>query len=347
MSAALAAGELTGASGRDLLDAYAIGFEIECALGRAVNPSHYARGWHCTSTLGSVGAAAAAARLLRLDPGQTAQALSIAASEASGLKENFGTMVKPLHAGLAARNGVLAALLAANEFTASTAAIDGPQGFIAAMSAEARDVTALLAGLGSRWEILETGITVKLYPSCAATHPPLDALLALRRQHGFGPRDVESIDVAVDAVTPSVLIYPEPRTALEAKFSLPFCVAAAATFGRVGIDTFEEAQLADPAVRDSAARTVMRVDDTLGREAPSLTQAVVTVRLSGGRVLTARADGARGYPKQPASAEELDAKFRACASRTCADRSIDEALDVLHHLEELADVRLLTPLLAR
>lgn len=343
--AALAAGELTGSSGRDLLDAYVIGFEIEAALGRGMNPSHYARGWHCTSTLGSIGAAAAAARLLRLDVARTAQALSIAASEASGVKENFGTMVKPLHAGLAARNGVLAALLTAEGFTASEAAIDGSQGFIAAMSDEARDATAF-EGLGSRWEILETGVTVKLYPSCAATHPALDALLDLRRQHGFQGADVVSMEVVVDAVTPSVLIYAEPRTGLEAKFSMQFCAAAAAVLGRVGIDTFDDARLGDPAIRRLASHVVMRVDEAIGRGAPSLTQAQVTVHLRDGRVLTARAHGARGYPDRPASHEELEAKFRSCAARVLRGETAEGVLSDLRQLEDLSDVRHLTTKLA-
>ena len=182
VAAALAAAETAGASGRSLLDAYVVGFEIEARLGRAMNPRHYQRGWHCTSTIGTIGAAAAAARLLGLDAKAAGHALAIAASEASGLKENFGTMVKPLHAGLAARNGVLAAQLAAAGMTASAAAIDGPQGFLAAMDSAQPALDEIAADLGSRWEILDTGITVKLYPSCAGTHPALDALLDLKRR---------------------------------------------------------------------------------------------------------------------------------------------------------------------
>ena len=158
------------ASGRALLDAYVVGFEIEGRLGRAMNPRHYQRGWHCTSTLGTIGAAAASPGCSDSIDRATAHALAIAASEASGLKENFGTMVKPLHGGLAARNGVLAAQLAQAGMTASAAAIEGPQGFLAAMDSESPSLDAFVADLGDRWEILDTGITVKLYPSCAA-HP--------------------------------------------------------------------------------------------------------------------------------------------------------------------------------
>src|SRR4029453_6114916 len=153
-------------AGRAVLDAYVVGFEIEARLGRLMNPRHYQRGWHCTSTLGTVGAAAAVSRLLELDAGAAGHALAIAASEASGLKENFGTMVKPLHAGLAARNGVLAALLAQSGLSASADAIAGTQGFLAAMCSE-RDTAGFdetVADLGARWEIVDTGLTVKLYP---------------------------------------------------------------------------------------------------------------------------------------------------------------------------------------
>ena len=162
VAAGLAIAERSGATGRALLEAYVVGFEIEARLGRAMNPRHYQRGWHCTSTLGTIGAAAAASRLLGFDARVIGHALAIAASEASGLKENFGTMVKPLHAGLAARNGVLAALLAQAGMTASGSAIEGPQGFLAAMDSESPTLLPFVADLGGRWEILDSGITVKL-----------------------------------------------------------------------------------------------------------------------------------------------------------------------------------------
>jgi 2-methylcitrate dehydratase PrpD len=179
--AVIAAGEIAGASGRAVLDAYIIGFEIQARLGRLMNPRHYQRGWHCTSTLGAISAAAGASRLFGLDAAATEHALAIAASSASGLKENFGTMVKPLHAGLAARDGVMAALLAKGGLTGSAKAIDGPQGYLRAFDSEGTDLANAVGDLGSRWEILDTGITVKLYPSCAGTHPTLDALLDLAR----------------------------------------------------------------------------------------------------------------------------------------------------------------------
>jgi 2-methylcitrate dehydratase PrpD len=342
VAAAIAAAEAAGASGRALLDAYVAGFEIEARLGRLMNPRHYERGWHCTSTLGTIGAAAAASRLLGLDRAAAGHALAIAASEASGVKENFGTMVKPLHAGLAARNGVLAALFAGGGMTASGQALDGPQGFLRALDSEREGLGDALADLGSRWEIVDTGITVKLYPSCAGTHPTLDAILDLRRRDRFEAGDVDRIEIGVDSITPTVLIYPRPATGLEAKFSMPFCAAAAVVFGAVGVETFDTAAIANPAVRALMPRIVMRVDPTLDGVGPPLTEARVAVTLRDGRVLRDEAHGARGYPERPASSDELTAKFLSCATRALPEADAHRALELLRAVERLDDVRTLT-----
>src|SRR5205807_7892956 len=220
-------------------DGYVSRSEVEARRGGVKNPRHYQPGWHGTATLGTIGAAAAASRILALDETAVAHALGIAASEASGLKENFGSMVKPLHAGLAARNGVLAALLAKDGLTASSRAIDGPQGFLATMASERPSLGDAVADFGVRWEIVDGGITVKLYPSCAATHPTIDAILDLRRRERFAPSDIERSEVDVGSLMPTVLIHDRPSTGLEAKFSMPYCAAAEAVHGEVGIDTFE------------------------------------------------------------------------------------------------------------
>jgi 2-methylcitrate dehydratase PrpD len=341
--AVLAAAEQTGASGAALLDAYVVGFEIEARLGRAMNPSHYTRGWHCTSTLGVIGAAGGVSRMLGLDADQATHALAIAASSASGLKENFGTMVKPLHAGLAARDGFVAAQLAAAGLEGSALAIDGPQGMLHAMDGDSSSLDAQLADLGRRWEILDTGITVKLYPSCAGTHPALDAILDLRRAHGFTDQDIERVEVGVDAITPTILIHARPATGLEAKFSMPFCAAAALVFGCVGIDTFEADAIADARVRALLPRIDMRVDESLDRAAPALTQASVRVHLKDGRVFAARANGARGYPEKPATPEELDEKFVSCASRAM---TVEQARQWLAAVKEIGSAASVKELLA-
>ncbi len=344
--ALLAAGAMTGASGNDVLDAYSVGFEIETRLGGLLNPRHYQRGWHCTSTIGTIGAAAAVSRLLHLDSAAAGHALAIAASEASGVKENFGTMVKPLHAGLAARNGVHAALLARAGMTASARAIDGPQGFLRAMDGEQSSLDDTVADLGQRWEILDTGITVKLYPSCAGTHPSLDAILDLRRCHAFAADEVERIEIDVDSITPTILIYDRPTSGLEGKFSMPFCAAAAVVFGGVGLDTFDDSTLSDARVTTLIPHVAMRVDPSLDGVGPALTQARVRVHLRDGRVLAQRADGARGYPAQPASDDELNAKFLECARRALPAVACERALVMLRRIDQVEDIRQLTAALS-
>ena len=346
--AILAAGEIARADARTLLDAYVVGFEIECRLGLVMNPRHYhQRGWHCTSSIGTLGAAAAVARVLGLDADTTRHALGIAASSACGLKENMGSMVKPLHAGMAARNGVTAAQLAQRGFTASAHAIDGPQGYLAAMDSEHRSLDAAVADLGTRWEIIESGVTVKLYPSCAATHPPLDALTEIVRRERVTPDQIAAIDVEVDSMTPRLLIHPNPSTGLEAKFSMPFCAAAAVVFPRIGIDTFTPESIHHPDVQALMPRVSLRANTAFDSAAP-LSQARVTVRLRDGREWSQHADGARGYPGR-LTGEELSAKFADCAARALGPSAAYDAWKTITAWfagTQDGDVRTMTALIA-
>jgi 2-methylcitrate dehydratase PrpD len=341
----LAVGELTGASGSAVLDAYIAGFELECRLGLVMNPRHYhERGWHCTSSIGTLGAAAAAARLLGLEPSSTVHALGIAASLACGLKENIGSMVKALHAGVAARNGVMAARLAEAGFLASEHSIDGPQGYLMAMDSQ-KPASALVdaaADLGSRWEILDSGITVKLYPSCAATHPPLDALLGLKRRHNLAAEDIAAIDIEIDSMTPRLLIHSRPATALEAKFSMPFCAAAAMVFGHPTLDIFHVEKIHDPRIQKLLSLVAMRANPDFDAAAP-LSQANVTLRLKDGRTLSERADGARGYPGRLTD-DEVNTKFLACAQRLLTHGASARVLDLLRTIETTPNIAELTQL---
>jgi len=342
--AILATGELVHARSSALLDAYVIGFELECRLGNVMNPRHYhQRGWHCTSSIGTVGAAAAAARMLGLGAQATQHALGIAASSACGLKENIGSMVKPLHAGMAARNGVMATRLAQRGFTASPHAIDGPQGYLVAMDSERDSLDAAVGDLGIRWEILHTGVTVKLYPSCAATHPPLDALIAMKRREQITADQVRAIDVEVDSMTPRLLIHPDPVTGLEAKFSMPFCAAAAIVYDRIGIDTFDVDHIRNPTVQALMKHVTLRANEEFDKGAP-LARARVSVYLRDERVVSLAVDGARGYPGRLTN-EELATKFAGCATRTLSESAANAAWAALISLDAITDVRELTRLL--
>ncbi|HET7343207.1 MAG TPA: MmgE/PrpD family protein, partial [Methylomirabilota bacterium] len=278
LAAILACAEAEPADGAAVALAYAIGFEVSAALGIALNPAHYERGWHATASIGTLGCAAAAARLLALDAEQTRHALGLAASLASGLKENFGSMTKPFHAGHAARNGVFAAMLAREGFTASDTALDGRQGYAAAFSQTALPAD-VFDGLGSRWQLLASGIAVKPYPSCALTHSAIDALLALRDAHRLTAEQVADVEVGVNRVVPDVLRHERPATGLERKFSMQFCAAAALAAGRVEIASFEDGPL-DPATRELMGRVRMVVDPQLpdGLEQHAWTRVAVRLR---------------------------------------------------------------------
>jgi len=340
LATALACAEAEPTDGAALVAAYIAGFEVDAALGLALNPAHYTRGWHATSSIGTIGCTAAAARLLRLDVGQTSHALAIAVSLASGLKENFGSMTKPYHAGHAARNGVLAAMLAREGMTASESALDGRQGYAAAFSAAALAPDAL-DGLGRDWQIVASGIAVKPYPSCALTHAAIDALLDLRAAQDLAVRDIAEVEVGVNRVVPDVLRHGRPSTPLERKFSMQFCAAAALADGAVTLESFEDAPLSD-GVRTLLPRVRMVVDPTLpeGLEQHAWTR--VTVRLADGRTLAVPARGARGHPDQPLSDAQLAAKFLGCAGRVLAHDEAEGLAAQIAHLEHVPDVRALT-----
>jgi 2-methylcitrate dehydratase PrpD len=234
---------------------------------------------------------------------------------------------------------VLAALLARQGFTASDQAIQGPQGYLAAMDSEwpPQALADRSADLGRRWEILDTGVTVKLYPSCAATHPPLDVLLQLVRQHGIGADEIDTIEVEVDSMTPRLLIYPRPATGLEAKFSMPFCAAAAVVFGHPVVDTFDPARIADARVQALLPRVTMRANEAFDRSA-NLSQARVTIALRDGRRVSGHADGARGYPGRLTD-EELETKFLACAARSLPFGAAAAAWTAVRGIETAADLQ--------
>lgn len=339
LSAALAGAEAEMADGARLVVAYIVGFEVGAAIGSAVNPGHYERGWHATSSVGILGCAATAARVMGLDVAATRAALGIAASLASGVKENFGSMTKPLHAGHAARGGVWAALLAREGFTASDTALDGRQGYLAAYG-PARDVDTALHALGRRWHLVESGIAVKPYPSCALTHAAIDALLELGEREQLDPDHIAEVEVGVNRVAPDVLIHHRPATGLQRKFSMEFCAAAALADRRVDLDSFEREP--SPAVGKLMPRVRMVVDPGLPRAHEQHAWSRVTVRLGDGRTLAMPPRGARGHHAQPLSDAALRAKFLACASRALDPGDAEGVAEQVGHLEDVPDVRALT-----
>jgi 2-methylcitrate dehydratase PrpD len=344
LAAALAAGELALADGRAVLHAFLLGFEVETTLAEVINPAHYAHGWHATCTLGTLGATATAARLLGLDAAQTRAALAVAASQSSGLKENFGTMTKPFHAGHAARSGVLSALMAREGWTASDHALEGPQGFFNVLGAGKRALEPL-GTLGAPWKILTTGVAVKPYPSCACTHSIIDSALELRRVQGIRPAEIEAVTVGVTAGVPRILIHSRPRTGLEAKFSAEFVAAAAFTDGRVGIATFQDDRAQDPGLQRLMERITMVVDPEIPGDLERHMWTRLTVRLKDGRSATIAPRPVPGHPENPLPLEALRAKFQECAGLVLPADRVDSVAQMVESLDTCPDLRSLTAIL--
>ena len=345
---ALPLAEEIEAGGSELLLSYLVGFEVACAVGDAISPAYFDDlGWHPTGPLGTLGAAAAAARLLRLDPEQTAMAVSLAASQASGLRQNFGTMTKPYHAGAACRAGVNAAKLVQAGFTASADALEGRFGFMRAFSGgSGYDPDRAAASLGSRCFMVESGIEIKKYPCCGSAHLALDATTLMLQRESFSADEVERIDVLVDFDPPRSLIHSRPTGGLEGKFSMQYCLAAEIIDGRVGLATFTDEQVMRTEAQDLIPRIEMRRHPGYeGQSSWTEAHNRVEVHLKDGRVLTERADRATTGALRGVSRDDVRTKFLDCAAAVLSDRDAEAALGMLDSLEDVGPVGPLAELL--
>ena len=348
--AALPLAEEVGATGGEMLLAYLLGFEVACAVGDAISPAYYDDlGWHPTGPLGTLGAAAAASRLLGLDAGQTAMAISLAASQAAGLRQNFGTMTKPYHAGAACRSGITAAKLVRAGFTASADALEGRFGFMRAFSGgSGYDPEKAAASIGNRCYMVESGIEIKKYPCCGSAHLALDATARLLAQETFTADQVDRIDVLVDFDPPRSLIHSRPTGGLEGKFSMQYCLAAEILDGQIGLASFTDEQVARPEVQRLIPRIEMRRHP--GYEGQlSWTEAYnqVEVHTKDGRVLTERAERATTGALRGVIMEDVRVKFLDCASVALTEQDANTALGMLDNLENLGPVGPLAELLGR
>ena len=345
--ALLALAETTGADAAAVTDAYLVGFEVLARLGEAMNLVHYQRGWHTTLSLGSSGVAAACGRLLGLDAHRMAMALALSTSMAGGSKRQFGTMAKPLHAGLAAKNGLLAATLAQAGTEAIEEPFEGRWGYVEMMAGpQAAGLASVLPRLGNPPAMEQYGVWLKAYPCCASTHRPVDALRSLQLR----PENVTRIEALVSDVANANLRYRVPRTPSEARFSLPYCLSAALADGTLGITSFSEQAIARPELRRVMEATDMRPDPELPGDAPvtgSFERAILIVHRADGSSETVVRTIPHGHPGDPLSEAELDAKFLDCARGALAPDHAAQALSLLHRFETLDRLAPLTALLGK
>ena len=329
-SAALALAELIGASGRQLIDSIVLGIDVACRVGNTMYPDHYDRGWHITGSTGMLGAAAACARLLQLDQQQTAMALGIAASQPIGLREQFGTMMKPFHPGGAARAGLIAALLAKNGFTASERALEAPRGFVQVVS-DKRSWNEVTGELGERFEISFN--TYKPFACGIVIHPSIDACVQLR-ERGVRADEIERIELRVHSLVLELTGKTEPADGLQGKFSVYHGCAVGLIFGRAGEQEFSDSVVNRADVVGLRRKIVATVDQDIDEASVDL-----TAILAGGRREHVLVEHAIGSLQRPMTDAQLEAKFTELTTSVIGPEKTKALIVAARNIGAADDVR--------
>ncbi|HEV8519007.1 MAG TPA: MmgE/PrpD family protein [Burkholderiales bacterium] len=347
LAAVFAEAERADASGRDLLAAFCVGTEVTCKVVQTMNPEHYARGYHATSTCGVFGATAGVCNLHRMSPEATAAALGIAGSEAAGLRENFGTMVKPLHAGRAAESALVAVSLIELGFTATHTILEGPRGFFTA-GGGSYDGNVMRGKFGNPWCYLIPGIAIKPFPSGWLTHPAMCELRALILKHDIRPEQVDRLAVKTNRVLPLNLTYHQPKTGLQGKFSMEFCLAAIMVLRQAGLSEFSDEVVNRSDIREFLGKIDYSVysDAEAAAERYTLLTTFLDITFKDGRRFTLRVDAAKGSPEFPMDEDEVAQKVRECAQFSgWAGSRTEKLIEQILRLEQVDDVRSIAGLL--
>ena len=338
LPAAFAEAELRGLSGRDMLAAYLVGVDVECKIAEAISPRHYQHGFHATATCGTFAAASAAGKLRGFDQETLQRALSIAGSQSAGLRENFGTMTKPFHAGRSSESGIVACDLAGYGWSATDKILEAPRGFFQAHGG-GYDLNAIRGKLGSPWTFADPGVSIKPHPSGSLTHPGMTKMLELIREHCIAAADVESVDVGTNHNMLNALIHHQPRNELQAKFSMEFCMAILLIDGRANLTEFTD----ETVLRDDVRAMIGRVNFHIHPDAEAAGYAkmttIIAIRLKDGRVIEGRADFGKGSPANPMTYDEAADKFRGCAEFARWPKEKSEAIvEMVATLETASDL---------
>ncbi|MBO0905895.1 MmgE/PrpD family protein [Jiella sonneratiae] len=347
LAAALAVADLvageTGApvDGRRFLVAFNAGFEVACKIAEAIDPDHYMKGFHTSGTIGTFAAAATAAKLMRLDAGETARAIGIAASMASGIRAGFGTMTKPLHVGRAAENGVTAALLAREGFTGNDEALDGPWGYLA-VAGRGGDARLVLGRLGRPFSMAAPGLSIKPYPSGVLTHPSMDAMLALVKAHGIAADAIESVTLHAGRNVLGPIRYRIAKSELEGKFSFAFLLSAIILRHGAGKAEFTDEFVLSDACQAMQARIETRFDQEIEDMGWDRIRSRIALVTRDGRRFEKWADEAyRGSPHNPLDDAAVKDKFRDCAAGLLDDAGMERFFEAVETLPDAADVSVL------
>lgn len=335
-----AVGEEQKTSGEKIIEAYIIGYEIEAKIGLCVNPEHYDLGWHTTGTLGTFGALAGVSKILGLNEEQIKMAFGIASSLTSGIKRNFGTMTKPLHAGNAAKNGIIAASLAKKGFTANNHILDDSMGIFELFSSKKNiDLNRIITTLGNPFEIVNSGTVIKPYPCCAGGHAAIDALLDLVERHNLSEETIRKVECGVNYRIPNTMIYHKPTTALEGKFSLEYCLAIAIIDKEVGLEQFTDEKVNDYRIQEMLNKITVYVHPELRtKESLGKKFAEVTLYTNNGEVFKKRVYKPLGNPQNPLSDAKLQQKFIDCTKSILHKDDINQVIKLVFNLEKIKNI---------
>jgi 2-methylcitrate dehydratase PrpD len=342
LASTLAVAEQHQASGAAFLEAFLTGFEVECKIAEAIDPDHYRRGFHSTGTAGTFAGATGAARLMNLDAVRTSHAIGIAGTLAAGLRVNFGSMSKPLHAARAAENGIFAATLASNGFTAGDDGLDGQWGYFQVMGGGA-ELHRLVGALGRPYSIVDPGVSVKPYPCGSLSHPSMDAMLKLVTDHDVKPEQIKAIRLRAGSNILEPLRYKTAKTELEAKFSVPFLLGVIALRRKAGVQEFTDEFVASEPIQRMMTKVTSVFDPKIEAMGFDKIRSIVEVDLVDGRTFVQPSDDRyRGSPAWPFTQAELHARFTDCASPLMSSSRIQQALSQIESVEKLKDIRELT-----
>jgi 2-methylcitrate dehydratase PrpD len=342
--AAIAVAEKVDAGWKELITATVLGYDMFIRVARAINPSHLSRGFHTTGTCGTLGSAVAAAKILGLDEKEIVNALGIAGVQAAGLMEVMRgeSMIKPFNAGRAAYNGTLAALLAERGISAPNTVLEGHNGFCKAYS-DTYDLKRMMDGLGEDFQIM--GVYFKLHAACRHAHPAIDCILHLAKEYMLAPEEVEKVVVKTYSAAYKLTgTEYEPKTESTAKFSIPYCIATALTYGKVGIDEFAMDKITDKRLLQLARRVKVKIDPEIDTLVPEKRGALVEVFTIGGGRYEWMVENPRGEPENPVGDKELRAKFKTLTSSILDNDRIYSIIKVLENLESLNSIKKLTKL---
>ena len=345
LPSALAVAETHNFSGKELMLAYQLGVEVECKIAEAISPRHYQQGFHTTATCGTLASAVAAGKLYRLDLDRLLAALAIAASQSGGLRENFGTMTKPFHAGRASESGVVAADLARMGWSATDKILESPRGFFQAHGG-GYDLQSIQGKLGNPWTFDWPGVSIKPHPCGSLTHPGMTRMLELVLEHDLRPDQIDRIDVGTNHNMPNALIHHRPKNELQAKFSMEFCIAILLLERRAGLTEFNDETVNREDVRAMIENVRFHVHPEAEAAGYDKMATIIDIHCKNGKTVSGRADFGKGSPANPMTYEEVAQKFRKCADfANWPSSKMEPVIEMVDSIERIPCVTELTSLL--